>query len=90
MMQYTVLPSQGTVNLLGYISMGNKQYEKAYDFLKMNIDNYPASPNVYDSMGDYYVERGNKKKAIEAFKKALTLQEIAGTRKKLEMLQAKK
>jgi len=89
MMQYTVLPSQGIVNLLGYISMGNKQYEKAYGFFKMNIDNYPSSPNVYDSMGDYYVERGNKKKAIEAFKKALTLQEEAETRKKLERLQAK-
>lgn len=90
MMQYNVLPSQGTVNLLGYISMGNKQYDKAYGFFKMNIENYPSSPNVYDSMGDYYVERGNKKKAIEAFKKALTLQEVAETRKKLEMLQAKK
>lgn len=90
MLQYTVLPPQGTVNLLGYISMENKQYEKAYGFFKMNIDNYPSSPNAYDSMGDYYVERGNKKKAIEAFKKALTLQEVAGTRKKLEMLQAKK
>ncbi|WP_034256393.1 alpha/beta hydrolase-fold protein [Adhaeribacter aquaticus] len=90
MMQYTVLPSQGTVNLLGYISMGNKQYEKAYSFFKMNIDNYPASANVYDSMGDYYVEKGNKKQAIEAFTKALTLQEVAGTRKKLDRLQAKK
>ncbi len=90
MMQYTVLPSEGTVNLLGYISMGNKQYGKAYGFFKMNIDNYPASPNVHDSMGDYYVERGNKKKAMEAYKKALTLQEVAETRKKLETLQAKK
>jgi uncharacterized protein len=89
MMKYTVLPSEGTVNILGYISMGNKQYEKAYGFFKMNIDNYPDSPNAYDSMGDYYVETGNKKKAIEAFKKALTLQELAETRKKLEMLQAR-
>ena len=89
MMKYTVLPSEGKVNLLGYISMGNKQYEKAYDFFKMNIDNYPESPNAYDSMGDYYVEIDNNKKAIEVFKKALTLQEVTATRKKPEMLQAR-
>jgi uncharacterized protein len=90
MMQYNVLPSPGTVNALGYTSLGNKQYQKAYSFFKMNIDNYPASSNAYDSMGDYYMAIGDKKKAIEAFKKALTLQEVAETRKKLEELQARK
>ncbi|MHC2990136.1 hypothetical protein OB13_00450, partial [Pontibacter sp. HJ8] len=90
LMQYPVLPSQGIVNILGYISMGNKHYDKAYGFFKMNIDNYPTSTNAYDSMGDYYVERKDKKKAIEAFKKALALEEVPQTRKKLEQLQARK
>jgi uncharacterized protein len=89
-MQYPVIPSEGTVNILGYTALGNKQYDRAYSFFKMNIDNYPTSSNVYDSMGDYYLQRGDKKKAIEAFKKALTLQEMAATRKKLEQLQARK
>lgn len=89
MVQYPVLPPQHIVNILGYICLGNKMYEKAYVFFMLNIDNYPNSSNAYDSLGDYYIERNEKKKAIESYKKALSLQEVAGTRKKLEALQAK-
>ncbi|KAA3437105.1 alpha/beta hydrolase-fold protein [Rufibacter hautae] len=89
MLQYPVAPSEGTVNILGYTALGNKQYGKAYEFFNMNIDNYPTSANAFDSMGDYYLERGDKEKAMEAFRKALSLEEVAETRKKLEMLQAK-
>jgi predicted alpha/beta superfamily hydrolase len=85
---YKVLPSQSTVNFLGYINLSNKQYDKAYSFFRMNIDNYPESFNVYDSMGDYYVARTDKRKAIEVFNKALTLQENPDTRKKLEALKS--
>jgi predicted negative regulator of RcsB-dependent stress response len=56
----------------------------------MNIDNYPASANAFDSMGDFYVEKDERKKAIESFEKALSLKEVPETRKKLEKLQAMK
>ncbi|WP_207435186.1 alpha/beta hydrolase-fold protein [Sabulibacter ruber] len=88
MMQYPVLPSAGTVNALGYISLGNKRYDKAYQFFKLNLDNYPADGNLHDSMGDYYVAIGDKKKAMEAFRKALSLEEVAETRRKLKQLEA--
>ncbi|MFA1773410.1 alpha/beta hydrolase-fold protein [Rufibacter glacialis] len=90
LLQYPVLPPQGTVNSLGYISMENKQYDKAHRFFKLNVDLYPASSNAHDSLGDYYVERGDKKKAIEAFRKALALKEVPQTRKKLQLLEARK
>lgn len=89
MLQYTLLPAQSTINMLGYNFMASKQYDKAYSFFKMNIDNYPTSPNTYDSMGDFYVEKKDRKKAIESFEKALSLKEMSETRKKLEKLQAK-
>ncbi|MBC3539249.1 alpha/beta hydrolase-fold protein [Rufibacter sediminis] len=88
MLQYPVLPAQGTVNSLGYISLGKKQYAKAYQFFKMNLENYPTVGNLHDSMGDYYVKIGDKKKAMEAFRKALSLEEVAETRKKLKELEA--
>ena len=87
---YKVLPPQGTINHLGYNFLAAKMYDKAHSFFKMNTDNYPASANAYDSMADFYVETNNEKKAIEAFKKALSLKEVPDTRKKLEKLQAKK
>jgi predicted alpha/beta superfamily hydrolase len=90
MLGYSVLPPQSTINFLGYNNLSGKLYEKAYGFFKMNIDNYPASANAFDSMGDFYVEKDERKKAIESFEKALTLKEVSETRKKLEKLQAKK
>lgn len=86
LLNYTVLPSQNIVNFLGYNFLANKNYEKAYGFFKMNIENYPSSSNAYDSMGDYYLETNEKKKAIDSFKKALSLGEKKETREKLDRL----
>jgi predicted negative regulator of RcsB-dependent stress response len=52
----------------------------------MNIANYPTSFNVYDSMGDFEAANGNKAKAAEYYKKALTIKQFPDTRKKLNAL----
>lgn len=90
MLGYTVLPPQSTVNFLGYNNMSAKLYEKAYAFFKMNIDNYPASANAFDSMGDYYVEKNDIQHAIQSYQKALSLKNNPETKKKLERLLTKK
>lgn len=86
MLGYSVLPAESTVNILGYINLENKDYTRAYGFFKMNIENYPESFNVYDSMGDYYIARGEREKAKEVLLKALMLNEHHDTRKKFEGL----
>jgi predicted negative regulator of RcsB-dependent stress response len=70
--------------------MGRQQYERAFYYFRLNQQNYPNSFNVYDSMGDLYVARGDKKKAMESYAKALTLREYPETRQKLEKLQKEK
>jgi hypothetical protein len=52
-MGYSVPPPESFMNWLGYLFMMEKQYDKVYNLLKVNIDNYPTSPNVYDSMWNY-------------------------------------
>jgi len=52
----------------------------------MNVDNYSQSFNFYDSYGDYFLAIGNKSKAIEYFKRALSLKENPESRKKLNEL----
>ncbi|WP_313998944.1 alpha/beta hydrolase-fold protein [Xanthocytophaga flava] len=85
-MGYSVKPDESQVNNLGYQMIGKKQYKKAERLFKLNVTNYPSSANCYDSLGDLYLETGEKNKAIEAFKKALTLKEIPETKEKLERI----
>ena len=85
-MGYIVKPGEVQINNLGYQMMGNKQLAKAETLFKLNTVNYPESANCYDSLGDLYLEKGDKAKAIETFKKALTLKAIPETKEKLEKL----
>ena len=87
---YIVKPDENQINNLGYQMMGAKQLAKAETLFKLNTTNYPESANCYDSLGDLYLEKGDKAKAIESFKKALTLQAIPETKEKLEKLLAEK
>lgn len=86
LMGYKVHPPEMKINLMGYRLMELGMLEKAYHFFKLNIENYPESFVVYDSIGDYYVANGEKEKAIEHYKKALSLREFPETRKKIEKL----
>lgn len=81
---YTVTPPKDLVNNLGYSCLSFKKWDKAEFFFKMNIANYSQDANVFDSMGDFYEAKGDIKKAIENFTKALTLGNDAETRRKLE------
>jgi predicted alpha/beta superfamily hydrolase len=87
MLGYPVHPSESTINLLAYSCLGNKQYEKAYQFFQLNTTNYPDSYNVYDSLGDYFLEVKEKAKAKAAFSKALSLEERPATRLKLRNIE---
>ena len=86
MFGYKVPPPENIVNSMAYEFLGQKQYTKAGSLFKMNVDNYPGSYNVFDSYGDYFVAIGDKQKAIENFKKALSLKEIPESRQKLNKL----
>ncbi len=83
---YTVKPSEEDMNGMAYQLLQMKQFKKAGGIFKMNIDNYPESFNAYDSYGDYFAGIGDKKNAIENYKKALSLKENSESRKKLNKL----
>ena len=88
-MGYKVKPPEVLMNHMGYQALANKQFKKAERFFKYNIDNYPDSYNVYDSIGDYFDAIGDKSNAMRYFQKSLLLKENADIRKKLENLQSK-
>jgi len=85
-MGYPVKPAESQVNSLGYYMLKLKQFNKAEALFKLNITNYPETANCYDGLGDLYLAKGDKTKAIESFKKTLSLKNIPETKQKLETL----
>ena len=84
---YDVKPNEDLINSLGYWSMQAGEMDKSKLFFEMNVNNYPESANVYDSMGDYFVAAENKEEAIRFFMEALKRDDNVHTQKKLAELQ---
>jgi predicted alpha/beta superfamily hydrolase len=87
---YPVKPTESQVNGLAYYMLRQKQFVKAEALFKLNITNYPGSANCYDGLGDLYLAKGDTIKAIENFRKTLSLKDIPETKQKLETLLNKK
>jgi tetratricopeptide (TPR) repeat protein len=61
------------LNYAAYKLISMKKYKEAISLLKMNVELYPDSYNVYDSLGEAYMLNGDKKLAIQNYKKSLEL-----------------
>jgi len=88
-MGYEVKPPARMIDEIGHWALNEKQFKKAEDFFKYNLDRYPGSYKVYVAMGDYFAATGNTPNAINHYKKSLTIEEVEETRKKLEKIQTK-
>jgi dienelactone hydrolase/predicted negative regulator of RcsB-dependent stress response len=51
--------------------MGDNHLPEAIELFKLNVTLYPESSNVYENLGDAYLESGQKELAIESYKKSL-------------------
>lgn len=83
---YEVLPQEDFINGLGYGFMSNNMADKSRAMFEMNVKNYPGSSNVFDSMGDYYLNQKDTASAIAQFNKALSIADVAATKEKLKKL----
>ena len=68
-----ILKNAAELNTYGYVLMARKALDEALIIFKINILLYPKNANVYDSMGEYYFNTGNKKAAKENYRKVLEL-----------------
>jgi uncharacterized membrane protein len=79
------------LNTLGYDLIGAKRFKEAIRILALNAEAYPQSSNAYDSLGEAYMDDGNKPLAIANYQKSLqlnpanhgaavALQKLSGTR----------
>lgn len=68
--------TEAPINQLGYNLMGRNRPEdldKAIEVFKLNVEDYPRSANVYDSLAEAYLKKGNKDLAVKFYSKALEL-----------------
>jgi tetratricopeptide (TPR) repeat protein len=70
---YEMKTPELVINLLGYKFFQNQQYEKAIEVFKENVKRFPASANVYDSLGETYEKNGQLKLAKQNYEKACEL-----------------
>jgi tetratricopeptide (TPR) repeat protein len=84
-------------NQYGYELINQGKIEPAIRVFQLNAEKHPNDPNVWDSLGEAYVGRGtkgDKKLAIEALEKALSLNPPASVRENsirlLRQLEVKK
>jgi DNA-binding beta-propeller fold protein YncE len=61
------------VNVVGYQLMGAGELEGAIELFKMNAESYPQSFNVYDSLGEGYMNAGRTEEAITNYERSLAI-----------------
>lgn len=61
------------INALGYRYLQASDYETAIAAFKTNVERYPGSANVYDSLGEAYENKGEAEMAAKNYEKAVKL-----------------
>ena len=70
---YTVEVPENLVNLIGYQSLFAGKMDEAIAVFKANVERYPASANVYDSLAEAYEKSGKIELARPLYEKAQLL-----------------
>jgi peptidylprolyl isomerase len=65
--------SETDINLAGYRYLNQKKFKEAIAIFKINTDLFPASGNVYDSLGEACMTAGDSKLAIANYQRSLEL-----------------
>lgn len=74
------LSTENELNLYAYGLMNQQQTDKAIEMFLLNTKRHPESANVWDSLGEGYFNKGDKKNAIASFKKSLSMNPPAPTK----------
>lgn len=65
--------SEGDLNEFGYELLKAKKMDEALEVFKLNVEEYPKSSNVFDSLGEAYMGAGKTDLAIQNYERSLEL-----------------
>ncbi|MDB6169921.1 MAG: alkyl hydroperoxide reductase/Thiol specific antioxidant/Mal allergen [Verrucomicrobia bacterium] len=81
--------SEALMNALGYHYLQRGRVPEALAILQWNAEQFPASGNVYDSLGEAHIKAGNRTQALQSYAKSLELDPAnKNAEKMLEALKA--
>jgi tetratricopeptide (TPR) repeat protein len=64
----------GQLNQAGYQSLrGDRRADEAIKIFKLNVEMFPKDSNAYDSLGEAYMEAGQKDLAVANYRRSLEL-----------------
>jgi hypothetical protein len=83
-----VYVDEASINAIGYLFINDGHLAEAIEVFKLNVEAYPQSSNVYDSLGEAYMKNDNREKAIHNYERSLELNpENDNAQEMLERLQ---
>ena len=65
--------NENELNMYGYELMGMEKVDEAITIFKLNVKRHPKSWNVFDSLGEAFMTKGNKKSALTNYQTALSM-----------------
>jgi CubicO group peptidase (beta-lactamase class C family) len=66
--------AESDMNLLGYFLLYDENnVNDAIKIFKLNAEAFPSSSNVFDSLGEAYVKKGDKQAALKSYQRALEI-----------------
>jgi CubicO group peptidase (beta-lactamase class C family) len=65
--------SESAINSTGYQLLSAKKMPDSIRVFQLNVELHPDSWNVYDSLGEAYMDNGDKEMAIQNYKKSVDL-----------------
>ncbi|HKH60154.1 MAG TPA: DUF2911 domain-containing protein [Flavitalea sp.] len=67
------IATENELNAYGYTLLGQGENDKAISIFQLNTQRFPKSANTWDSLGEAYATKGDKKNAVTSFKKSLSM-----------------
>ncbi len=64
---------EAAINRAGYRLLGSERVDEAVAVLALNAEVFPASSNVWDSLAEAHMARGDRDRAIEFYRRSLEL-----------------
>jgi predicted alpha/beta superfamily hydrolase len=78
---YSIVPPEVTVNQAGYLLLGQNRTDDAIAVFRGNVELYPFSANVYDSLAEALERAGRTEEALATYGRAVDTAKKTGDRR---------